>query len=61
MLLYVQTWLPLLTVTLAAAIFFGVASFMMAHPRSLRRQSPPTGRRLRRAWNKTRLHSLSRR
>ena len=34
MLLYVQSWLPLLTVTLAAAIFFGVASLMMAHPRS---------------------------
>jgi len=32
--LYVQTWLPLLTVTLAAAIFFGVASLMMAHSRS---------------------------
>jgi hypothetical protein len=29
-----QTWLPLLTVTLAAAIFFGVASLMMAHARS---------------------------
>ena len=34
MLLYVQTWLPLLTVSLAAAIFCGVASFMMAHTRS---------------------------
>ena len=32
--LYVQTWLPLLTVTLTAAIFFGVASLMMAHARS---------------------------
>ena len=32
MLLYVQTWLPLLMVTLTAAIFFGVASLMMAHP-----------------------------
>ena len=31
MLLYVQTWLPLLMVTLTAAIFFGVASLMMAH------------------------------
>ena len=31
MLLYAQTWLPLLTITLTAAIFFGVASFMMAH------------------------------
>ena len=30
MLLYAQTWLPLLTITLTAAIFFGVASFMMA-------------------------------
>ena len=27
MLLYAQTWLPLLTITLTAAIFFGVASF----------------------------------
>ena len=34
MLLYVQTWLPLLMVTLTAAIFFGVASLMMAHPRT---------------------------
>jgi hypothetical protein len=34
MLLYVQTWLPLVTVTLTAAIFFGVASLMMAHARS---------------------------
>jgi hypothetical protein len=31
MLLYVQTWLPLLIITLTAATFFGVASFMMAH------------------------------
>ena len=29
MLLYVETWLPLLTVALAAAILFGVVSFMM--------------------------------
>jgi hypothetical protein len=29
----VQTWLPLLTVTLTAAIFFGVASLMKAPPR----------------------------
>ena len=34
MLLYVQTWLPLVTVTLTAAIFFGVASLMMANARS---------------------------
>ena len=34
MLLYVQTWLPLLTVTLGAAIFFGVASLVMAHAKS---------------------------
>jgi hypothetical protein len=34
MLLYVQTWLPLLTVTLTAAIFFGVASLMIAHAKS---------------------------
>jgi len=39
MLLYVQTWLPLLMVTLTAAIFFGVASLMMAHPRTWRRQA----------------------
>ena len=30
MLLYVQTWL-LVTVTLTAAIFFSVASFLMGH------------------------------
>jgi hypothetical protein len=30
----VQTWLPLLMVTLAAAIFCGVASLMMAPTRS---------------------------
>ena len=35
MLLYAQTWLPLLTITLTAAIFFGVASFMMAHGKAL--------------------------
>ena len=29
MLLYVQTWLPLLTSTLTAAIFFSVASFII--------------------------------
>jgi hypothetical protein len=29
MLLYLQTWLPLLTVTLTAAVFFSVASFLM--------------------------------
>ena len=34
MLLYVQPWLPLLMVTLTAAIFFGVASLMMAHART---------------------------
>jgi hypothetical protein len=34
MLLYVQTWLPLLTITLTAAIFFGVASFIMGHAKS---------------------------
>ena len=33
MLLYTQTWLPLVTVTLTAAIFFAVASFMMARAR----------------------------
>jgi hypothetical protein len=34
MLLYVQTWLPLLAVALTAAIFFGVASLMVAHAKS---------------------------
>src|SRR3954470_15320472 len=34
MLLYLQTWLPLLTITLTAAIFFGVASFIMARARA---------------------------
>ena len=34
MLLYAQTWLPLVTITLTAAIFFGVASFIMAHARA---------------------------
>ena len=39
MLLYVQTWLPLLTITLTAAtltaaIFFGVASFFVEHAKS---------------------------
>jgi hypothetical protein len=29
MLLYAQAWLPLVTIALAAAILFGVASFMM--------------------------------
>ena len=33
MLLYVQTWLPLLTITLTAAIF-GVASFFVEHAKS---------------------------
>jgi hypothetical protein len=30
MLLYTQTWLPLVTITLTAAIFFAIASFMLA-------------------------------
>ena len=34
MLLYVQTWLPLLTVTLTAAIFCGVASLMIVRAKS---------------------------
>ena len=34
MLLYVQTWLPLLTITLTAAIFFGVASFILVHAKT---------------------------
>ena len=38
MLLYLQTWLPLVTVTLTAAIFFSVASFLMGHAK-------PSGRR----------------
>jgi hypothetical protein len=29
MLLYVQTWLPLLTVALTAAVFFALASFFI--------------------------------
>ena len=29
MLLYAQAWLPLVTIAVAAAILFGVASFMM--------------------------------
>jgi hypothetical protein len=34
--LYVQTWLPLLSISLTAAICFGVASFVMgqAKPRT---------------------------
>jgi hypothetical protein len=32
MLLYVQAWLPLVTIALTAAIFFSVASFIMAKP-----------------------------
>ena len=37
--LYVQTWLPFLSVSLVAAIFFGVTAFVMGHskPRSSRR------------------------
>jgi hypothetical protein len=31
MLLYIQTWLPLLTITLTAAICFSVTSFIMKH------------------------------
>jgi hypothetical protein len=34
MLLYLQTWLPLVTVTLTAAIFFSAASFLMGHAKS---------------------------
>jgi hypothetical protein len=30
----VQTWLPLLTITLTAAIFFGVASFILVHAKA---------------------------
>ena len=29
--LYVQTWLPILSISLTAAICFGVASFVMGH------------------------------
>ena len=32
--LYVQTWLPILSISLTAAICFGVASFVMGHPKS---------------------------
>ena len=35
--LYVQTWLPLLTVALTAAICFTVASFIMGHTEPQRR------------------------
>jgi hypothetical protein len=35
--LYVQTWLPLLTISLTAAICFGVAGFIMADPKSQQR------------------------
>jgi hypothetical protein len=28
---YLQTWFPILIVTLSAAICFGVASFVMSH------------------------------
>ena len=35
--LYIQTWIPLLTIALTAAIFFSVASFMMGQARSRRR------------------------
>jgi hypothetical protein len=31
--LYVQTWLPLLTISLTAAICFSVAAFIMAQPK----------------------------
>ena len=31
MLLYIQTWLPLLTIALTAAICFSVTSFIMNH------------------------------
>jgi hypothetical protein len=33
---YVQTWLPLLTVALTAAICFSVVSFMMGHTKPQR-------------------------
>jgi len=37
--LYVQTWLPFLSLSLVAAICFGVAAFIMGHskPRGTRR------------------------
>jgi hypothetical protein len=34
---YVQTWLPVLTIALTAAICFSVASFMMRHTKPQRR------------------------
>jgi hypothetical protein len=35
--LYVQTWLPLLTISLTAAICFGVTGSIMADPKSQQR------------------------
>jgi hypothetical protein len=32
--LYIQTWLPLFTVALTAAVCFSVASFLMAHAKA---------------------------
>jgi hypothetical protein len=32
--LYIQTWLPLLSISLTAAICFGVASFVMGQAKS---------------------------
>jgi hypothetical protein len=34
--LYIQTWLPLLSIALTAAICFGVASFIMGQARPQR-------------------------
>ena len=37
MLLYVQAWLPLVTIALTAAISFAVASLVMGRPNASRR------------------------
>ena len=45
MLLYIQTWLPLLTIALTAAICFSVTSFIMPLPKGPTRGSAATPRR----------------
>ena len=37
--LYFQTWLPLLSVSLTAAICFGVAAFVMVQPKPRTRRA----------------------
>ena len=58
MLLYVQTWLPLLTVTLAGRDLLRRRIIDDGARKVLTTPSPRTTCRSRRAWNKTRLHSL---